>query len=206
MLMTQNMIDSDLWYVVHTRPHKELLAAGMLEERLSLQVYLPEVLQKYREQMVLRPLFPRYVFVQANLSKVEVTAINATPGTLKIIVFGDIPLPLRPGVMAQLRVEVDKLNEEGGLPHDTYRPGEMVRLNSGPLKGLHALFVKHLKPVERVVVLLRFLGQQNEVELDLHDIERASPVHHHKKRRGTRGGGRKIDYQGKEEPKGGGGG
>lgn len=182
---------SSLWYVIHTKPQQELLAASMLEDQRKLAVFLPEVKQKYRGKMQLRPFFPGYLFVEADLGIVEYTAINSTPGVIRLVAFEDRPLPLDPGIVESIREEVERISGEGGLLSESYREGESVRLKDGPLKGLHAVFVNHLKPRDRVLVLLRFLGQENEVELDLSEIERASTV---RRRRGTRGGGRKITY------------
>lgn len=182
------------WYVIHTKPQQELLASSMLEDRLELNVYLPEVLQSYRGQMQLRPLFPRYLFLQVDLSEVELTTINSTPGVIHLVAFGDRPLPLREGVVAGIRQEVDHLNETGGLLPATYHSGDVVRLTEGPLRGLHAIFLRHLRPKERVLVLLNFLGQENEVELNLAELEPASSLRPQRRRRGTRGKGRKINY------------
>ncbi len=129
--------------------------------------------------------------MQADLDEVEYTAINSTPGVLRIVAFDNRPLPLDTGVIEAIRSGVDRLNEGGGLPSTSYQPGESVRLTEGPFKGLHAVFVEHLRPSERVVVLLNFLGQENEVKLDLNEIERASTL---RRRRRTRGRGRKIHY------------
>ena len=187
---------TSLWYVVHTKSQKELLAAGMLEERLDLNVYLPEVLQRYRGVTQLRPFFPRYLFVEADLDSVELTAINSTPGVLQLVAFEEKPLPLTPGIVENIRAEVERINAEGGLLPGIYREGDVVRLREGPLQGLHAVFVRHLKPSDRVVVLLNFLGQENQVELDIAQIERAGNVP--KRERRTRGKGRKIKK--KENP------
>jgi transcription antitermination factor NusG len=168
------------------------LAVAMLEEKLHLNVYLPEVKQKYRGKMQLRPFFPGYLFVEANLDEVEYTAINSTPGVLRLVSFDNHPLPLKSSSIEALRSRLEEMNAEGGMPSISYQPGESIRLTEGPFKGLHAVFVEHLRPNERVVVLLRFLGQENEVQLDLNEIERASTV---RRRRRTRGGGRKINYQ-----------
>ncbi len=183
---------SALWYVVHAKPQQELLAVAMLEEKLHLNVYLPEVKQKYRGKMQLRPFFPGYLFVEADLAEVEYTAINSTPGVLRLVAFDNRPLPLESSIVVSLRVELERMNAEGGLPSISYQSGESVRLTEGPFKGLHAVFVEHLRPNERVVVLLRFLGQENEVQLDLSEIERASTV---RRKRRTRGRGRKINYK-----------
>lgn len=178
------------WYVVHTKTNKELLAADRLEQLLHVQIFLPEVLQKHRGKIQPRPLFPNYLFVQADLQHLEVTSINRTPGVLRLVSVEGIPLPVKEDVIEQLQIEVAKLNAHGGWSPQVYQPGEEVRLREGPLQGLHAIFVRHLPAKERVVVLLSFLGQQNEIEVDLAAVERVSQI----RRRGrtTRGRGRFI--------------
>ena len=191
-VMTDPPSASLLWYVIHTKPQQELLASSMLEDQRHLTVFLPEVKQKYRGKMRLRPFFPGYLFVEADLDAVEYTAINSTPGVIRLVAFELRPLPLRPGIVEGIRQEVERINNEGGLPPESYQEGESIRLTEGPLEGLQAVFIKHLRPKDRVLVLLKLLGQENEVELDLSEIERASTV---RRRRRTRGGGRKINYK-----------
>lgn len=188
-----HMTEHPAWYVVYTKPLDELMAASLLEERLQLEVYLPEVLQRYRQRMQLRPLFPRYLFVQTDLGQVEMSRINATPGVIQLVMFGDQPLPLKPGVIESIRAEVVEINQEGGLLPTTYRAGARVRLTEGPLRGLEAVFLRHLRASERAVVLLRFLGQENEIEVDLGELEPVAAFKSHR-RRGTRGKGRRIHY------------
>jgi len=191
-VMTDPPSSSLLWYVIHTKPQQELLASSMLEDQRHLTVFLPEVKQKYRGKMRLRPFFPGYLFVEVDLDAVEYTAINSTPGVIRLVAFELRPLPLRPGIVEGIRQEVERINNEGGLPPESYQEGESIRLTEGPLEGLQAVFIKHLRPKDRVLVLLKLLGQENEVELDLSEIERASTV---RRRRRTRGGGRKINYK-----------
>lgn len=184
------------WYVVHTQPQREWYAIAALEQRLHLQAYIPEVLQPFRSDMRLRPLFPCYVFLQANLRVLEVTAVNSTPGVHRMVAFGDRPLPLGDSIVEAVKQEVARVNAQGGLVPAAFLTGEQVRLIQGPLKGLHAVFVRHLRPADRVVVLLEFLGQENEVKLAAVEIERASTVgREFRKQRGTRGKGRKINYK-----------
>ncbi len=179
------------WYVVYTKPQKELQVAGLLEDRQKLTVYLPEVYQKYRGKVQLRPLFPRYLFVKIDLNQNEAGVVNFTPGVVRLVSVDDKPLPLREAVVEAIREEVDRLNEQGGLPSEHFAEGEKVRLRSGPLAGMEAVFIKHLPARDRVVILLNFLGQENKIEIDISEIEP-------KRRRGTRGRGRKIHY--KDQP------
>ena len=183
--------DSDApWYVLYTKPQKEFYVYSLVTDREKLTAYLPEVLQKYRGRVQMRPLFPRYLFVQLDLDEVAASVINHIPGAIKLVSFEGKPLPLRSGVVEALREEVARLNAAGGLPTREFHEGDLVRLRSGPLAGMEAVFVKHLAPHDRAVVLLRFLGQENHVEVDLSELERKP-----RRRRGTRGRGRKIRYK-----------
>ena len=178
------------WYVLYTKPLKELYVYSLLTDREKLTAYLPEVLQKFRGRLQKRPLFPRYLFVQMDIDDVAASAINHIPGAIKLVSFEGKPLPLRPGVVEAIRTEVERLNAAGGLPIQQFDEGELVRIRSGPLAGMEAVFVKHLAPSDRAIVLLRFLGYENQVEIDLSEIERKPKRH-----RGTRGRGRKIHYK-----------
>lgn len=185
--MTENVQQEQPWYVVYTNPQKELQVVGLLEQQAQLTVYLPEVYQKFRGKVQLRPLFPRYLFVQIDLDQKAMGIISRTPGVVRVVAFENEPLPLSNDVIEALRAEVDRLNESGGLPTEHFDEGEYVRLRSGPLAGMEAVFVRHLPARDRAVILLKFLGQENEIDIDISKIEPKR-----KRPRGTRGGGRKI--------------
>lgn len=180
------------WYVVHTKPHKEMLATSMLEDRLRLAVFLPQVLQRYRGRMVPRPFFPRYLFVHLDLTQVEPSAIDAIPGVTRLVRFDDQPQPVRDEIVASIREEVERINAEGGLPEQRFQPGALVRLKRGPFQGQVVRLLRHLSPADRVAVLLELLGRENEVVVNVEDIEPVRPP----RRRGTRGKGRRIRYAG----------
>lgn len=60
---------TDPWIVINTNPHRERLVLGNLQ-RQALNVYCPMIRKRRsharRIEAVLRPLFPTYLFVQAN--------------------------------------------------------------------------------------------------------------------------------------------
>ncbi len=51
------------WYVVHTKPRQELLAAGLLESTHAVAVYLPQVRQPHVPARRWTTLFPGYLFL-----------------------------------------------------------------------------------------------------------------------------------------------
>lgn len=184
------------WYVVHSKPKKEALAASALKVHLSVNVYLPEVRRRAAGEVQHSPFFPGYLFIHADLGQVKLSSINATPCVLRLLQFGDRPQPLPSQFVERLREQLDDINSNGGvLPHN-FREGDSVRLTSGPFKDLEALFVGPMTPSARVKVLLHFLGRTNEIRVDVEALERAhnhnQPLQHLRER-GTRGRGRKIN-------------
>ena len=178
------------WYVIHTRPQKEVLVAGLLQEQLETLVFLPEVLQKARRGMALRPLFPGYLFAQVDLTQSAPSAINGLPGVIRLLAAERTFLPVDPSLVAALRQECQRLNAAGGLFATNLREGERVRLASGPLAGLEAVFVQPLPPGDRAAVLLRFLNRQTRMTVRLADLERVSALP--PRQRSSRGQGRPI--------------
>lgn len=178
------------WYVVHTKAHQELLAAGLLEQRLAAAVLLPQARQRSRGQMRVTPLFPGYLFVELDLAQTEASAVNNTPGVIRLVAFGGLPKPVPGPVIDALRARLAEIHSQGGLPQHPFKEGDKVRLTGGPLAGLEAVFVGPMRPAERVRVLLEFLGQEQEALVPVEDLETAGgPV---KRPRRTRGQGRPI--------------
>lgn len=175
------------WYVVHTKPRREVLAVSLLEERLRATVYLPQVEQRYRGGLQRAPLFPGYLFLCTDLEHTEASAINAVPGVIRLVASGGVPQPVPDAVMDALRQRVAQFDSQGGLPQHPYHQGDPLRLTAGPLAGLEAVFVGPMRPAERVRVLLTFLGQLQEVEMPVEMLEPAP------RPRGSRGRGRPIE-------------
>src|SRR5262245_18421687 len=102
------MIDAkEHWrYAVRTHPHKEFKALEHLR-RQNYQAYLPRYLKTIRHarksEKVVRPYFPRYLFVRLNLAINGWRAIRSTVGVSDIVGFGEQPAPLPAGVIDALQ-------------------------------------------------------------------------------------------------------
>jgi transcriptional antiterminator RfaH len=194
-MIDQERFDGAAWYAVHCQPFKERLAASLLAE-LGLTVYLPEIKQHLHGQIRYKPFFLRYLFVRADLRTVPGNRINAMAGVLRLVSFGATPQPISSSVIEVLRQRVDHCNAQGGLLNQSFRPGDMVRLNNGPLRGLEAIFVGPMRASERVHVLIEFLGGPRAVEVRANALERVAtaPMPITKPPRRTRGKGRVIKY------------
>jgi transcriptional antiterminator RfaH len=188
------------WCVVHVRAGRELATADLLQRNLRLQVYLPEVRQRWRGKMQLGPLFPGYLFINAGADEWRLADIEATPGCGRLVRSGSPltqtgdPICVDDNILEQLQQHVAQLNEIGGLPAHKLHPGDSVEITAGPLRGLVAIFQGPLTPSARVQVLLHFLGREQEVSVALDEIE-PSTFPSVKRMRRTRGHGRRIHSQ-----------
>jgi transcriptional antiterminator RfaH len=149
----------------------ELLAATLLEERLDLDTYYPEVIVRRRGKVQRGAFFPSYLFVAGDFQRVPLSAIDCTPGVVRVVRFQDEPRAVADEVLHQLRVRIDAINAAGGLPIHQFHAGDPVRITSGPLQGLEGVFDGSLSANERVTVLLCFLGGERRVVVDVEAVE-----------------------------------
>ena len=121
---------------------------------------------------VVRPLFPRYLFVRLNLAAEGWRSIRSTIGVTDIVCFGDQPAPLPSGVIEALQSQ----EVVGGFiqfaDQNSFKPGDSVVVLKGP-------FARQLgrcdgaSDNERVAILLDLLGRKVRVVLDVEAVEAA---------------------------------
>jgi transcriptional antiterminator RfaH len=154
------------WYVARSLPHKEYAA----KQRLIAQgfcTFLPmqdRTLRHARRMMtVCRPVFPRYLFVRFDPMTTQWRSINGTIGLDRLIMRGEQPEPVRPGVVESLIASVD--DRDRLQFHQTLKRGDRVRLLRGPFAEQLGV-LERLGSNDRVQVLLSFLGGPVPVEVD----------------------------------------
>ena len=164
------------WYVIHTKPRRELLVASQLERAEALTIFLPEVLQQGAKGARPQPLFPSYLFVQVDLQSRAGGKLIHTPGVIGLVGSERQPTPVAAAVVQALQERVSQLNAQGGLRAHAFQVGDPVIFRAGPLQGLEALFVGPMGPTRRVQVLLHFLGQQQQVTVDVRLLEKGTAM------------------------------
>lgn len=175
------------WYALHVKPHKErfiyerLLAPKGLpgfDDSLSgsaIEVFYPAVRVKPTNPRAakIRPYFPGYLFVRADLAVLGDNAFSWIPGVHNLIRFGDVPVVVPESLIHELQLRMARIEESGGLVMSTLRAGDRVRIMSGPFAGYEAIFDMQLPDRERIQVLLAFLSKHPQrVQLDGEDIEK----------------------------------
>ncbi len=159
------------WYVVRSQPNGEARALANIA-RQGFEAYLPRYgatrRHARRVERVLRPLFPRYLFVRFDPLKARWRALLSTYGVASLVRAGEQPAPVPDGVVEAIRRREDG---EGliRLPAPPVVPGQAVRLVDGPFADLVGR-VLSLPDDDRVVLLLSLLGREVKVAVAAHQL------------------------------------
>jgi transcription antitermination factor NusG len=160
---------SSKWYAVYTKFQHEKSASNLLRNK-GFEVFLP-VYQtvhrwKDRNQNVVLPMFPCYLFLQARLDR-KLEALQ-TSGVRWLVENGGHACEIPEAEMEALR----RVCAAGRSvqPHPFLKQGDRVCIKKGPLAGTQGLFVRE-KNQYRVVVAVELLRKGVSVEIDLQDVE-----------------------------------
>lgn len=167
---------SQYWYTLRVKPHKERSVYQLLQAR-DVTVYFPRIKVKPKNPRAakVRPYFPGYMFVQADLEALGANAFQWTPGTRGLVTFGDIPAVVPESLVYELEKRIRQIEARGGLAAGKYKKGDQVRIVEGPFAGYEAIFDVYLCGAERVQVLLAFLSQHpHPLKLDAFQIEKTN--------------------------------
>lgn len=154
------------WYAVNAKTHCEAFACASLA-RLGVEVFLPML----KEQKVLRggrhsttsPLFPGYLFAKFDVSS-QLRAVTYAKGVKSIVTFGSGPSMVDESIIHAIRSQAtDGVIE---LTANRFSPGQVVRIQDGPMCGLEAVFEKKLDGTSRAVLLLKAISFQARVILE----------------------------------------
>jgi transcriptional antiterminator RfaH len=156
------------WFVAHTHPHAEAKATSHLS-RQGFKIYFPRYLKRRRHarriDTVAAPLFPRYLFVAADLTAQRWRSIYSTVGVSRLICNGDDPSPVPDGIVEALQSREDVA---GFIKLDfrpPFRTGDKIRVLDGAFSSCLGLF-EGMVERERIAILLDLLGRKVRVVLD----------------------------------------
>ncbi len=158
------------WFVVNTRLREEDLAEQHLR-RLELETFAPRIRQlrviRWKQRVVIGPLFPGYLFVRCNL-EMHYRAVNYAHGVRCLVAFG-----LTPARVDERLIDSIKSRLHDGyltVQPSVFRKGDMVRITAGPFQGLEAVFEREMSDRQRGVLLIQALSAQLSVVVDLKQV------------------------------------
>jgi transcription elongation factor/antiterminator RfaH len=165
-----DLSDGERWYAVHTLPFAEMRAEGQLRNQ-GFRTFQPKrhktVRHARRLNTVEAPYFPRYLFIVLDLGRHQWRKVNGTFGVSRLVMRGDQPHPVPPGVVEALIATADA---RGILQlRDKLEVGGSVRLMAGPFAEQLAI-LEHLDDSGRVRVLLDILGRQVAISTGANNI------------------------------------
>jgi transcriptional antiterminator RfaH len=139
--------------------------------QLTVETFLPLLKSRKRirrqEKTVVEPLFPRYLFARLDLPN-HYRAVNFARGVVNIVEFGASPAAVSESLIQGIK---SRMNDGYVTPNtERLQKGQIVHITDGPLAGLDAIFVKELKEQQRVLLLLRALGVNAKVLMDVNHL------------------------------------
>ena len=153
------------WHAVLCKPRRETLAEANLRNQ-GFEVYLPRMLGLRRKagcwRQMIEPLFPRYLFLNADDATRSLAPVRSTQGVSGLVRFCGAPALVPPGVVEALRGAADPETGCHRFRVAPFAPGERVRFAAGPFKGLEGLFEMESGDA-RAVVLLDLIGKANRL-------------------------------------------
>jgi transcriptional antiterminator RfaH len=158
------------WYVVQTKPRQEFRALEQLRNQ-DYTCFLPTLkVEKIRQKklnVVIEPLFSRYLFIQLDTVASNWAALRSTRGVSKLLEFGSRMTTISDSVIEAL------LNEREPASAPLSSTGEKVAIKSGPFAGLEGV---HQMPDgdARALVLIEIISQPQKQVFALDSLGKAA--------------------------------
>lgn len=154
------------WYVIHSKPKCEHLAAGLMLGLPDVETYCPRIKFQRNTQRgkvwFIEALFPSYFFarfVPAN----SIRAVKHSQNVIRIVDFGGQMTPVPDSVIQTIREEMaGQIIKE---IHIGVKVGDTVELTEGPMRGLKGIVNSIRSGDDRVKILMEFLGRESLVEV-----------------------------------------
>ena len=149
------MRENRSWYVVHSKLRKEYAVYEQLCAK-SIEAYYPTLRVKpvNPRSAKIRPIFPRYLFVNTNLGEIGVEAIQWIPGVKYLMPQGGEPLSISDIVINELKRLVTVIDKRGPLDVMNVQQGGLAQITDGPFAGNNVLFNMQISGLDRVMIIL----------------------------------------------------
>lgn len=156
------------WYAVYTKPREED-RAGYNLTAWQVETFTPRLIaRRYdkftgRQQKVIRPLFPRYIFARFRAHQL-LHKVSFTRGVHSVVNIGGVPAVVDDEIIEQIR---SRLGDDGFVrTYDELKPGDRVVIQDGPLKDFVGVFESKTKDQARISILLTAVKYQSHVLIE----------------------------------------
>jgi transcriptional antiterminator RfaH len=150
------------WIVALTKPNHEAIAAVNLQ-RQEFDYYYPRyLLKKPRFKPVIRPLFPRYIFIHIEQLW---RSLSGTRGISYLMMGENGPRIVQDQIINDLKLREDSSGLYQLIPPPKFQRGDTVKCEEGPFAG-RLLLYEGMLTHERVACLLAIMGRKTLVSVE----------------------------------------
>ncbi len=161
------------WYALRTKPKREALAWHQAQLR-GIETFYPRLRVRPVNPRAskIRPFFPGYVFVKADLGETGPSSFEYMPYALGLVCFGGEPAQVPDALILALQRRMDELAEGEAIWMEGPKKNDRVWINDGPFAGHEAIFQNRLSGGDRVRLLLELLsGRSVPIEMNAAQVE-----------------------------------
>jgi transcriptional antiterminator RfaH len=155
------------WYCVRAQAKREHIAAAGLRRLAGVEIFCPRIrFQRATPRGKVwfqEALFPGYLFARFDLRPM-LREVRYAVGVRGVVHFGDRIPPVPDEIIETLGRQMDGTQTRTIAP--ALSVGERATVVDGPFRSLEVVVTRLLPASERVRVLLDFLGQAMEVEIE----------------------------------------
>jgi transcription termination/antitermination protein NusG len=179
IVISPDLKDGALWYVVHTYSGHEHKVAITLKQRAEatgftdriFKVFIPHqqkiVISEGKKRSVDERLFPGYVIIQMIMSDDSWHLVRSTRGVTGFVGTGTTPTPLPESEVKTLmkftKMEAPKFEAK-------FSVGDSVKINDGPFSEFLGKVDEVNEEQGKVKVLVSVFGRETPVELDFTQV------------------------------------
>ena len=160
------------WYALRSKPRKEDVVWKQVRDQ-GIEVFYPRlrVNPVNPRARKVRPYFPGYLFVRADVEEIGLSAFQWMHHAIGIVEFGGEPAVVPENLIHAIRQRVEEISASGGEVFHNLHPGDLVQIDYGPFQGYEAIFDTRIQGSERVRVMLTWLNSRHiPIELDASNI------------------------------------
>ncbi len=171
------------WYIIQTYSGYENKVMANLEQRIAtmgMEDRIFSVLVPVEEKVSVkdgktkrtkRKVFPSYVLVEMILDDQSWYVVRHTPGVTGFVGAGNHPIPLTEREVNEILGKVQQDQVKPKIEIDV-RPGDTVRVKSGPFEGQVGPVVDILPDKGKVKFSVTVFGRETVVETDYMELEK----------------------------------
>lgn len=163
------------WYGLQIRCGYEDRVKSWIEQEVrSISVLLPKVevfeFKKGKRTKKLKPLFPGYLFVHADLTPDIYFAVRKIPGVIRLLGYGHKPAEIDEADLRPFQ-EMGKLERPFHMDRIPFKPGDLIRVREGSFMN----FIGTVKDVDlkrgTVTATMTILGHPCPITLPISAVE-----------------------------------